>query len=259
MRNSLVKLCFTALLIAALLAGAAGAETVRGDLSDRFSDTPTVEFQGTTYSLRNRLTVVLLLGILRDEDLGADVADFTALLVVDDGIKRVTPVRIDGNTQVELPGVAQPLLLREVYAMGADREENCQRMIQAVDGLLGGELITAHLAFEVAGASTIEGYVPVEGNAETQLRALKAALEQKSTEELNKLYAQLGDYIITDMKSGAAMKVADKTERYEMPPSVLLPVLVAEGAEGEEAAPLIPDSKAIEELVVSLFYEESSW
>lgn len=258
MRDSLVKLCFTVLLILALAMNAAVAETVPGDLTERFSGTPKVEFEGKTYSLRNRLTVVLLMGILRDEEIGADVADFSALLVIDDAIKKVTPVRIDGNTRVELPDTAQMLPLRQVYALGADREESCQRMIQAVNGLLGGEYITAHLAFEVAGASTVEGYTPVEGNAEAQLRALKATLEQKSTDELNKLYAQMGDYIITDMKSGAAVKVLDKVERYEMPPSILMPVLEEAGAE-EEPALRIPDTEAIAELIVGLFFEESKW
>lgn len=261
MCNRLFKLCVAVALLAALLAGAAVAETVRGDLSERFSDIPSLEHNGKAYSLRGRLTTVLLMGIVPDAALGRDVSDFTALIVIDDNEKRITPVRIDGNTLVELPGGGQKMRLREVYGLGEDRDENGLRMIQAVNGLLGFELVTDYLGFELEGASMIPGYAPVAGDAETQLRALKADLEQRSTEELNDLYATLGDYIVTDMKSGAVMKVGDKSQRYEMPPSVALPLMPLPEAEQPETADAAReiDPDAVRELVIGTFFEERRW
>ena len=261
MRKRLFKRILPVFICACLLAGTAFGETERGDLSDRFSEIPRIEYNGASYSLRSRITTVLLMGVARDEALGRDVSDFTALVVLDDNAKRIMPVRLDGNLMVELEGAELPL--REVYAQGEDQEENCLRMVDAVNALLGEALIDDYFAFEVEGASAVDGYVPVEGNTEEQLRALKAVLEEKSLDELSEQYAQLSDYIITDMKSGAVMKIADKSERYERLHSVPLPTL-AEGAQDVSAeaqgnAYLRADAQAILPLLVDLFYEEDKW
>ena len=261
MRKCPFRLLLAALLCASLMVSAALGEVVRGDLSERFDDIPKVEYEGTTYALRNRLTTVLLMGIAADEALGKDVSDFTALIVIDDNEKKITPVRLAGNLLAEADGVELPL--REVYALGEDGEGNCLRMVDAVNGLLGEELIDDYFAFEIEGALAVDGFVPVEGDTEAQLRALKAVLETRSLDDLNKQYALLSDYIITDMKSGAAMKVADKAERYEMLHSVPLPTLAEEGqdeqAQTKEGAYLRVDEEAALALVIEAFYEESKW
>ena len=46
----------------------AWAETERGDLTERFSDEITVEYNGVTYRLRSRLTTVLAMGTSRTTD-----------------------------------------------------------------------------------------------------------------------------------------------------------------------------------------------
>lgn len=108
MRRILLKFCLLPLLILSLCAGVCLAETVKGDLSDRFSDIPSKEIDGVKYMLRNQLTVVLLMGVMEDAELGGNVSDFTALLVIDDDERRISPIRFDGNTLVEVEGQPQP-------------------------------------------------------------------------------------------------------------------------------------------------------
>lgn len=257
MRDRFLKRCLLLMLAAVLLMSAACGETVRGDLSERFGDQVSMEVDGVKYRLRNRMTTILLMGVQEDEALGGPAADFVALVAVDDAQKRVTPIRIDGNTLVSLPELSAQLRLRELYAMDGEGVERCERMVRAVNALLGDELIDSYFAFDVRGAAVIEGYVGVEGGAEAQLRALKAELETRPMSEFNQYYALLSDYITTDMKSGAAMKAADKARRYELLHSLVLPTLpVAE----EEALPALEaDGDAIRALVVEVFFEQSIW
>ena len=51
------------LLCLTLLAGGAFAKTVRGDLSDRFEEPPTLEKDGQTYQYRRGLETILFMGI----------------------------------------------------------------------------------------------------------------------------------------------------------------------------------------------------
>ena len=258
MRKRLLTLFLSVVVCICLLTGVAVGETERGDLAERFSDVSRIEYNGTVYSLRNRITTVLFMGIALDEEVGAKVSDLTALVVLDDNEKKITPIRLAGNIQMSVGGVELPL--REVYALGKDREESCELMVAAANALLGEELIDDYFAFEIDGAYVVDGYIPVEGSTEAQLRALKAYREQKSLDEHSSQYALLGEYIITDMKSGAVMKIADKTERYEMLHSVQLPTLeVAVQQEDQEVTFRRPDAEALVPLLAEVFYEESKW
>lgn len=259
MRKSPLKLFLPLVLCVCLMLSAAIGETERGDLSQRFSNAPQIEYNGEVFSRRSRMTTVLLMGVAMDETLGTKVSDFTALVAVDDNEKWITPIRFSGNTLVTVDGGQIPL--RQVFALKEDPNEGCMQVVAAVNSLLGEELIDSYFAFDVEGAYAVDGYVPVEGGTEAQLRALKALLEQKSLDELSSQYALLGDYIISDMKSGAVMKLADKAERYEMPHSVPLPTIdvMARDAEGQELPFLIPNAEEILPLIVSVFYEESQW
>lgn len=257
MLENLKKIVLVFLISLLILSAAATAETSRGDLSSRFDNIPQVEYQGKNYSLRNQLTTVLLMGILTDEETGVDEADFIALIVVDDDAQRMTPVQIDADMLVSQMGASQEVPIRTVYASGEDREENCQRLVSTVNEILGENLINYYFAFELKGAASIEGFASVEGDAEAQMRALKTFLEDKSVDELTELNEQLADYIITDMKSGAMVKIMDKSERYERPDMIDLPVLQEPG-EGDMVW-MRPDADAIFEMVVPLFYVESIW
>lgn len=257
MLENLRRMIHVCLVLALVLSGVTVAETGRGDLSSRFEDIPQVEYQGKTYSLRNQLTTVLLIGILPDETTGVDEADFIALIVVDDDAQCMTPVQIDADMLVRQSDGAEEVPVRTIYASGDDREANCQGLVSTVNGILGEDLIDYYLAFELRGAANIEGFEPADGDAEAQMRALKVFLEGKSVDELTKLNEQLADFIITDMKSGAMAKIMDKSERYVRPDMVDLPVY-QEAGDGD-AIWVRPDTEAIYEMVVPLFYTESIW
>lgn len=248
--NGMCKLRFARCLIWALalclLAGAALAEVERGDLEERFSDVPRMEYDGATYYLRDRLTVILVAGIMPD-DAGVPVTDFAAVFAIDDNEKRITPIYIDGQTLVACDGAAMPL--REVYALGADPDEGMLRLAEAVDGVLGGELITSYMGVDLDGISAVTELGVIEGDARQRLHLLRVALEVIPAKQLNELYGRISKYLTTDMKSGAVMRAIDKSDRYEIADTLDLPVLPGEGAQ------LQPDGDAIQRLVIDIFYE----
>ena len=88
------------LLCLTLLAGGAFAKTVRGDLSDRFEEPPTLEKDGQTYQYRRGLETILFMGIdtrlqYDDERSGfrnGGQSDFLLLLVIDEENETITPI-----------------------------------------------------------------------------------------------------------------------------------------------------------------------
>ena len=72
----------------------------------------------------------------------------------------------------------------------------------------------------------------------------------------------LVDYVITDMKSGAMMKVADKADRYDRSYRTPFPVeeVVEEAAEEEvpeNNEPLIPQMELFEEMMIGIYYDDT--
>lgn len=241
--------CLILVLALSLLAGAAMGETVRGDLTERFANIPQIEYGGETYYQRSRLTSLMVTGILPDEKDGAPRTDFVAVFAIDDNEKRITPIYIDGQTTVEIEGESLPL--REVYALGEDPDENCLRMVDTVNGLLGGELLEDYMAIDLDGITAVAAFSQLEGNTRERLHLLRLILEKIPSKQLNKMYGEISDYVVTDMKSGAVMRVLDKTDRYEIAETVDLPVLPAQ-AEGD---PILPDAERILEMVIGVFYD----
>ena len=240
--------CLILALTLSLLAGAALGETGRGDLAERFAGFPQMEYGGETWYLRSRLTVLMATGILADGD-GAPRTDFVAVIAIDDNEKRITPIYIDGRTIVEAEGERMPL--REVYALGEDPDENCLRVAAAVNGLLGGELLEDYMAVDLEGITAVAAFSHLAGDTRERLHLLRLILENVPARQLNEMYGEISDYVVTDMKSGAVMRVLDKTDRYEIAETVDLPVL----PERDEDAPLLPDAERIPELVLDVFYQ----
>ena len=247
-RRASVYLLLLALVLAFTAGGALG-ESVRGDLTERFANVPQVEYGGETYYLRDRLTVLMLTGILTDPEDGAPRTDFVSVFVIDDNEKRITPIYIEGETSVAVDDEIMPL--REVYALGEDPKENCERMVEAVNALLGGELIGDYMAVDLEGITAVAAFSQLAGDTRERLHLLRVILEGIPSKQLNKMYGEISDYLVTEMKSGAVMRVIDKADRYEIAETLDLPVLPAE-AEGDA---LIPDAEKIRELVVDVFYD----
>lgn len=238
--------CLVLALALYMLACPAGAE--HGDLEERFSDVPRLESGGVTYYLRDRLTTILVAGVMPDAQ-GVPNTDFAAVFAFDDNEKRITPIYIDGATLVEVQGEQMPL--REVYGLGDDPDENMLRLVDAVNGILGVELIDSYMGVDLEGISAVTELGKLTGNTRERLHLLRVALENIPSEQLNELYGELAKYLITDMKSGAVMRALDKTDRYELAQTLDLPVLP-----GEDEA-LSPDPDAILDLVIGVFFEEN--
>ena len=239
------------LVLALMLpAGAAMGEPARGDLAERFADIPRMEYGGETYYLRGRLTAVMAAGVLPDAEDGAPRADFVAVFAIDDNEKRITPIRIDGETLIALGGETLPL--REAFAPDEAPEENCRRLLAAVNGLLGGELVADYVIVDLDGIAAVDEFSHIAGDARERLRQLRLALEGTPAKRLYGLYGEMGEYLITNMKSGAVMRVLDKSERYEIAETADLPVLPARNA----GDPPEPDMEGIQKLVIDVFYDK---
>lgn len=255
MHKSLLRICLTLLLALSILAASAGAETVRGDLSERFQDIPRIEYEGQTYALKNRITTVLAMGIGEDEA-GKPRVDVGFMLVVDDDAKTFSVVEIPTDTLVQVQledGTPWNMRFRDVYALGEDSAEGGTEMLEAVNLLLGEERVEHYLAFEAEGAVVLDaGLAEIEDTKE-RLKAMMDLVDAMDSDQLNDVYGLLGDYIITDMKSGAVMKVIDKMERYEVLPRTMLPGTQAAASDGGTL--FVPDVNEILKLRVNAFYE----
>ena len=245
----MLAFCMAFALILSLMAGAALAESGRGDLEARFANVPRVEYRGETYYLRSRTTTIMVTGVLPDETDGLPRTDFVAVFVIDDNRSLITPVYIDGQTLVEVDGNSMPL--REIYALGEDPTEKCLRMLATVNGLLGGDLIEHYAAIDLEGIKGIAEFSKLEGNTRERLHLLRLALQKIPSKQLNQMYGAISAYLTTDMKSGEVMRAIDKTDRYKITSTVDLPVLPVE-TEGE---PLVVDVPRVLEVVIDLFFD----
>lgn len=221
---------------------------VRGNLEERFGNIQRLKQDEQTFYKRGRLSTVLLTGVMPDTTDGRPRTDFVAVIAINDDEKRITPIYIDGQTMVEVEGESMPL--REVFSQGDDSKENCERLQKAVDGLLGEELIENYMAVDLEGIKGIAEFSMLEGDTRERLHLLRMALQSIPSKQLNQMYGAISAYLITDMKSGAVMRVLDKTDRYEIVDTLDLPVLPAEA----EGAPIQPDSEKTRELVIDVFY-----
>jgi hypothetical protein len=145
--------------------------------------------------------------------------------------------------------------------LGEDDEAGCLQMLSVVNGMLPLQMMEHYLALDSDGLTE---YDPGETEGLTaaeifknRLKTLKAQAETYSTDQLNDLFYELSDYIVTDMKSGAIMKIIDKADRYEILSSIHVPGEYV--MEGDAAAAFVPDEAALQEIVMSTFLEENPW
>ena len=256
------------LMIFAFLTVGASAETAeRGDLSKRFSKIETIEYNGCTYRIRNRLTIALVMGTVGDDGDGVDYAELMYLLVIDDDQKIYTPIQITSSAWVDWQGSelwpeTGEVQLRAMYSKGKDGNDGCSLIMQKIDEILGGELIGCYAALDMDRLTLIDGIEPseeyVEQEYKDRMHAIKASAEQSSTDEINEMFNVLSVYIVTDMKSGALMKIVDKVERYEGQQTIVLPVIEEILEDGQMRVKI--DEGAVLPMVLNAFYEEyAAW
>lgn len=155
-----------ATLLLAMLGCGAMAETVRGDLSGRFEETPTLERDGQTYQYRRGLTTILFMGVdtrLENEDRGdsrsGGQSDFMLLLVIDEENRTITPLQINRDTITEVTvldlmgneaGTIKTQLCLS-HGFGDGKEQSCEYTCNAVQNLLLGVEIDYYIAMNLDG------------------------------------------------------------------------------------------------------------
>lgn len=262
MRMKWTRICISAILaLVCLMHSAMATETVRGDLSERFdSISEKYEYNGVTYRQRKRTNAVLAMAIDTNEE-GMKLVRFARLLVVDDANKVFSMMNIPENTLIQVDGDAEgeiwQMRFSDVYQLSGTPEENCERLCAAVNRMLEMELVEDYLAFDLEGGMLLNGGEALQGTTREKLHALEVIADQMSLDEFNDRYSQLADYIITNMKSGAVMKIVDKADRYERAETVELP---GQDTEAQNAICVFaPDAEKLEEEKIALFYEEDPW
>lgn len=247
--------------------GEIARENGASDLENRFSDVPTLDYNGVTYRLKNRLTTLLVMATARETaeiDQGAVRAEFIAILVVDDDARTVTPVQIDCLTPVAVEGMEKPETMRTLFSAYEDQKVAGDTLRMGLNDLLPAEIIEHHLSLDIDALEPYDALVEVDENApmtpkavlKRRVKALMAQAESSSTSQLNDLFVSLSDHIVTDMKTGAIMKIIDKSDRYEVLPSVYVPGSYALESEVEV---FDVDEAGLTEILVNTFYEESIW
>ena len=158
-------------LCVALLTGCALADTVRGDLSNRFEEPPTLEKDGHTYQYRRGLTTILFMGIDTRLDYEAErvgfrsggQSDFLLLLVIDEENETITPIHINRDTMTEITilgvlgdeagTVVTQLCLS--HGFGDGKEQSCEYTCDAVNNLFLGIDIDYYVSMNMDGISEL--------------------------------------------------------------------------------------------------------
>lgn len=270
-------ICFFLCLIFAVTSVSAFAETAdgRGNLEERFSDVDTVDFNGATYYQKSRIKSMLFLGICDD---GTDLGELGLLMavVVDDNLKTITPIQFDYRTVFKNESKAQSTL-KDAYENSAAKEEACENVLAAVNTLFPSPLIESYLGFDIEGLKLIDGndfLLPeeeVQAKVKERLKEIKPYAETMSADSATDMMDALSEYIHTDMKSGALMKITDKIDRYEirttLHPQMTLfyegneiseEQLTEEDIVAEDIAAAL-DGDAFMQNIIDIFYDEIYW
>ena len=258
-RRGLVRMGLAALIGVLLTTGltvdTAAAETVRGDLKGRFDGDVKITYEDIEYRQRKRMTTALFLGIAPDENGESYRPEMLILLAIDDGRKLVVPLRLDCGLLEIQEGEAEADESCLEYAVDPDDiKAGCEGILRAVNGLLPAEVIEHYIALDLRGLSVIDGLDSED--YENRLRAVKRQVETMPSGALNDLFGEMSDYIVTDMKSGALMKIIDKADRYER--TAMIDVMLEENWNQEDADSILFSEEAFLKLAVDIFFEENT-
>lgn len=237
-----------------------------GDLSDRFSDVPSLEYNGATYHLNNRMSTILVMCVSlnggAEPETPANALELAMLLVIDDDAKMVYPLMIDKDTIQDWAQIDDPeTTLADVFAEDTDVNAGCVNMMNSVNGMFPEPFAEDYVVFDVSGLPLLDG---IENNEEntgeeallSRFRAVKDSYEQRPFGDLNDLFEEMSDYIITEMKSGALMKIVDKVDRYDVAPMTYLPVVRNE--EGSDEIRI--DHETLLQMIIDIYYnDEPLW
>lgn len=192
------------LLMALMIAGAACAQTVRGDLNERFAGVPSIEHEGTVYRLKARVDAVLLMGVdRRVQEKTAfrkgGQADFLLLLAIDDENKTVTPIEINRDTMTDVTvlsvlGQVNGTRYAQIalsHAFGDGGIRSCELTAQAVGGLLLDTPIDEYLSMSMDGIAQLNDLLGgVEVTLQDDFTAYDPAMRAGTTLTLRGMQAE---------------------------------------------------------------------
>ncbi|MBR3928524.1 MAG: hypothetical protein IKJ65_05915 [Clostridia bacterium] len=198
------------------------AETVTGDLSNRFQDGVVLEHEGVNYRLKKRATFSLIICV---NNLVQDQFDgYFGILAVDDNAKSLSLIELDERVASDVDGVVQRL--SDAYLSGADKQEGSLNALFLINQIFPYEAVNHYIVFEMEGLAVLNDYPGFDTSEYENLEGTKQKLkyakhyvENLPSDQWSALFEHVSKYLKSDMKSGAIMKIADKAEKYERMPT----------------------------------------
>ena len=246
-------------LMLMMLCAAASAETDRGDLSQRFGSETVLTHQETEYRQRKRMTNVLFMGLEKNEEEQTYETVMMIVLAIDDNRKLITPIMLDCTREIDsLSEEETRVTLGTVISSCEDVKEGALQTVEALNTMFPAATITDYIALDLAGLSLMDG--KNDADYESRMRAIAGRYTDFSVGDMNKLLEELSPYLTTDMKSGAMMKVVDKTDRYERKSTLRLSMQVELNADGiaEDSRLTLWTDEVWLDTMIETFLEENS-
>lgn len=180
------------------LQASGGNPEARGDLSARFTQAPTVTYQGAQYLPKTGLTTLLVMGIdhastepvAQNTFRNGGQADFLLLMVIDDAAKTITPIHIDRDTMAEVTvlGILGNITGTRTtqiclsHGFGDGGAQSCQLTRDAVSRLLLGVDIQFYFALDLDGIAPLNDALGgVSVTLADDFTVLDAAMAQGAT------------------------------------------------------------------------------
>lgn len=260
-RNILVFLMICMMLIVS--SGIAGiAETVEGDLADRYQNEIALEHNGVNYRLKRRATFALVICLDNASEEAFD--GYFGILSVDDNAKNISVVELDSRVAATVE--SEMYRLSDAYLSGADMHEGSQMVITLLNQVLPFEILEHYIVFDMDGLDVLSENSDFDSdeyenavNTKEKLRFAKNYIETLPSEQLSELFDHASGYIKSDLKSGAIMKLADKAEKYERVPTLYLTEALTESTVDRSEDEYISlddlDDSEMTELLIDVFFE----
>lgn len=251
-------LAIMALVICAIMGMTALAETA--DVIQPFTE-GTIDVNGTLYRLRKRMSSTLF--ICTEQIDSVATPGFMGILTTEDNEKTISVIYLDPRMCAEAADDAEKTTLSQTFVNALaenDARFAGEAVLAAVNGLIGEDLVEDYIVFDIAGLDIIEGLPEVDVTGLEPMDSMKARLknakhyaETLSSDALTDLIGDMSDYLATEMKSGALVKIADKAERYTINPSIHLEIELITDETGGEYLPLAAD--LLYNTLFDIFYE----
>lgn len=193
--------------LAWLLALPAPAETVRGNLEERFGAVTKIEYEGTDYRLRGHLTTILVAGVddegdgqAADDYRGGAQADFQLLIVIDSEADTLRTLQINRDTMTAIPVLnvlgkesgTRTAQICLAHAFGSSPEQSAELLVRAVSGYLMDVPVDHYIILDLEGVSAFNDALGgVEVTLEDDFSAFDPAMTQGSTLTLTGGQAQI--------------------------------------------------------------------